>query len=380
MRGALGKLAVLAVAAVYIVCAWGSGLDRASATIPAATRLAPWPFRDEAYRQDAVTALATSNGRLAAVKAREWLRVDPIDYHGAALLGAGYVLQNRAAEADKAFRVAALFGWRDQLTQLYWLDASLGLGDYVRATEHLDALLRVNPDFVGRADAVSQIEQVAQGRQALATRLAESPAWSSVLLADAKTLSDAALDRRVDTLSRAGKMGAKFTCSAIGDYARQLVDRTRPRDARRLWALYCGRGTRGGVPADPRFTALLAGTDMGPFGWNRLPDGDVSLSGAGGDGAGQMLIGDNTAPSARAVLIQPLDLPPGRYRLAVQGPGLTNAALALDCGSPQRPEFNPQGVGIATISCEDPVLTLWLAPDSHNVAIRAVSVARASGQ
>ena len=67
--------------------------------------------------------------RLArAAAAEQAVRADPIDPRSKALMGAGQLTDRKAVQADRSFRVAARFGWRDPLTQLYFMNAGFAAG------------------------------------------------------------------------------------------------------------------------------------------------------------------------------------------------------------------------------------------------------------
>lgn len=366
--------------ALYGSLALANGLDRMSAIAPVVAPIVPGPFRAEANRTEAALALLRGQGAVAERAATAMVRAAPNDYRSAALLGAARLQRKNYAGAEQAFRVAAAFGWRDRLTQLYWLEASLAVNDFPRATERLDALMRVNPDFPGRREVFARLEASSAGRQALATRLAENPQWARVLLGDVVSLSKEGLDRRIETWTLAGRAGARLGCEPSVDLARILLERNRPAAARTLWRSFCGHNPEGGLPADPQFAGLLAGENYGPFGWTRLPSGDVRTGSRPVSGGKIVLVADNSAPRALPVLVQSLDIAPGRYRLWVNGPDRASAALALDCGPPRRPDFTDSGERVAAISCRNPLLSLWLGPNRSEVVIEGVGVAGPVGQ
>ena len=114
------RVLLAAVTVLYGIAIWGNGMDRASRDFPSAARLVPTPFRAEADRSAAATALSRQQPHLAAALAVAAVRHDPIEARSTALLGAARLLDRNPKRAGTAFRISARFGWRDPLTQAYW--------------------------------------------------------------------------------------------------------------------------------------------------------------------------------------------------------------------------------------------------------------------
>ena len=163
MLGAVAAIAVLAL---------GNGLDRASARNPDLARFVPGFLAAEAHRSTAATALQAGDKPLATAAAARAVASDPIDPRSTALLGASQLAAGQNVKADRSFRIAAKFGWRDPLTQIYFMNAALNAGQPRLAALRIDAVLRQAPNFPVRDMLLAQFEATPQGRAALAERLA----------------------------------------------------------------------------------------------------------------------------------------------------------------------------------------------------------------
>lgn len=168
------RLTVLLALLAYAALTLGSGLDRLAAKEPGLAHFVPSAFAAEAHR--AMAARALRSGKVEALTAAQGaVAADPIDPHSAALLGGSSLLSGQPQQADRAFRVAAQLGWRDPLTQLYFMNQALRSGNADLAALRLDALLRQNPLLPVRDMVLSQFEASSQGRNALSRRVALRP-------------------------------------------------------------------------------------------------------------------------------------------------------------------------------------------------------------
>src|SRR3569623_384873 len=107
----------------HLLAATGSGLDRLSRRSPAIEAAVLSPFRAQADRSAASSALLRHDAGASIAHARAAVGRDPLDIDSAALLGSALVAAGQGEPAEKAFRVAARFGWRNVATQSYWYEA-----------------------------------------------------------------------------------------------------------------------------------------------------------------------------------------------------------------------------------------------------------------
>lgn len=369
------RLAFLGGIAVFAVLALGSGLDRVSAQRPAAARWVPGLFKAEGWRAEAATQLGAGHAAAATGAAERAVAADPIDPRSTALLGGGHLAQGKQVPADRAFRVAAGFGWRDPLTQLYFMNAALNAGQPRLAALRLDALLRQAPFLPVRDMLFARFEATSEGRGALAERLALRPAWAESFMIRSGNLPLESLQARAAIV--AGMTGPGWNCETVEPLATKLISKGAVTDAKALWLAQCSSASRG--ISDPRFTRLQDGRSPMAFEWNLAASGDISFA-PGPDGAG--LLVRVSGPALRAVAWQLLVLQPGRYRLTwtAQNPAGETArgtALSLSCAPGQRENLGASDLGkgrfeaVVTIdaACPGRYLTLWQAPAGEDTRI-----------
>ncbi|MFM5949900.1 MAG: hypothetical protein ACKOPM_11860 [Novosphingobium sp.] len=358
----------------FALLAIGNGLDRSTGEHPGLARLVPALLASEARRSEAATALAKGDFGLSQVIAAAAVRTDPIDPRSAALLGAAQLGAGEQVRADRSFRVAARFGWRDPLTQLYFMNSAFVAGQPRLAALRLDAVLRQAPKFPMRDQLLAQFEANPAGRAALAERLALKPAWTDEFLGEGNNLPLDALQSRAAIV--VAVPGPKWGCDAVAPLVTRLVLRGGPVQAKALWQAHCPEATAG--IADPRFASLASIREPVAFEWNLVGSGDISAAQALPAGSG--LTVRLTGPSARPVAWQLLVLKPGRYRLSwtasAQGAAAGRASLTLSCDRDDRTpvaatSLDGKGRQTAEVpidgSCPARFLVLWLKPGSEEI-------------
>lgn len=365
---------VTIIALAYALAAYGSGMDRMSGVSPSLERLVPGPFRSNAHLAHAALALSRGNHIEAESSARKAISAAPASHRASAQLGAAQLFRGRNAEAQKSFRAAALFGWRDPLTQAYWFNVAMAGGDLPRAAERLDALLRVNPAMAETRAAVILLENTAAGRGAIAARAAHEPDWLTSLLNTSRGLPDGALLRRADTIDRIAARSGPLGCKRVSYLAMAMLDRGMITAAGKLWRNNCDRNRNPGGLVDTNFVDFLGGEGSGVFGWRRRANGDIGLGRGRNSDDTAALLADNTGPSAQAALVQQLWLPPGKYQVSAAISDPEKAALSLDCGAGRRPSFGARGPVTVDMMCSRQTLILWLAADAADVTVSRVSV------
>lgn len=382
MTGRTGKAVALAAVVAFAALASANGLDRAAAVNGGVASWVPQPLRAEAYRAQAEAALRAGEFGAAELAARQAINADPVDPRSAALLGASRLAAGRPAAADQAFRVAARFGWRDPLTQLYFMDAALNDGQPRMAALRLDALLRQAPYFPVRDMLLARFTATEAGRQALAERLALRPAWLDAFLGGGADLPVAALEARAGVAEAIP--GERLGCARVAPLVTRLVNKGSARSAKQLWLAQCPAAAKG--IADPGFAAAGRSSNPTPFEWNLAASGDVSAAPAAAPQSG--LLARLSAPASRPIAWQMLVLEPGRYRLTgravyADGTMAKSFALSLPCRFGDRTplEITP-GKAAGSFSadvevdaaCSGRYLTLWLTPAGDEVRFDAFAI------
>lgn len=374
-------LVTLGAVAVFAALALGNGLDRLSATRHGAAQWVPGPLKAEAWRAEAAARLGAGEGAAASVAAAQAVRADPIDPRSTALLGAGLLAERKAAAADRAFRVAARFGWRDPLTQVYFMNAAFAAGQPRLAALRLDALLRQAPFLPVRDMLFAQFEAAPDRRAALAERLALRPSWTESFMIRSGDLPLASLQARASIV--ATMQGADWNCEEVEPLVIKLINKGGVADAKRLWLAQCSYASPG--IADPRFSRLQRAQNPVPFEWNLAASGDIAVTPASQGGG---LVVRVSGPTSRAVAWQLLTLSPGRYRLAwtaqtPSGSAARGAAVSLGCNQAERQAVPATDRGNGRFeaevnidaSCYGRYLTLWQAPGSEDTRFDSFTLA-----
>lgn len=378
-RRSLGPLGwvLIAGALVYAVAAFGSGFDRLSKSAGQAERLVPGPLRGEAEIAAARQAIVDGNPALALAHARAATVAMPVASEGPALMGSAFLLMRDYARADAAFRAAAAGGWRDVSTQVYWAEQSAAGGDWDLAAARIDAVLRAKPELPGADGLRAPFETQADGRAALARKLAEQPVWlAPYLLANARS-SDATLVGRASVVAAAARYGPRFGCDRVRAFTVYLLERGATGSARSVWDAHCPQGRVAEGIADPDF-AQASLDRREPFGWTLQPQGDLVLDLAG-TGKARALIARTDAGAARLVATQVLADDTGGLAVAWEardegGKTSRRVDVSIDCGGqPQRPDFAATDRrAFAAQPCDSPLLGIWIKPGSGEVAIDRV--------
>lgn len=371
---------VLLGALAYIALALGSGLDRLAAHEPDLARFVPSPLAAEAHRAAAIRALRL--GQPGALKAAQnAVSADPVDPHSAALLGGASLLLRQQGQADRAFRVAAQLGWRDPLTQLYFMNLALRSGDTDLAALRLDALLRQNPLLPARDVILSAFEGSREGRDAIARRLALRPAWTSQFMGKDTLLPLSVLRTRAAIV--ASVPDKRWGCDAVAPMVNRLVKAGDATTAKRLWIAHCPDASP--AIADPAFARLPAQRTVTPFDWNLVGGGDIAITHPAVNQRG--LIATVSGAASRQVAWQMLTLPPGTYYLRgiaqELGGGSADAlaiSFACDFGERRQVPISVSSKGNFSAqlqvdqACTSQIIAVWLAPVTHPVEIERIEV------
>jgi tetratricopeptide (TPR) repeat protein len=379
----VSRVLSLAVIAAFAAAALASGLDRVSAQAPGLERLVPVPFRAQADRSAAATALDRKDNAAALASSRDAVATDPVDPDATAFLGSALMQVGRTQDAARTFRVAAQFGWRNVQTQAFWYDAALQAGDYGVAAERLDALLRVHTRLVDQTELLKPMESDPTAQKALAARLQLAPPWlPAYLRLDDDTPSDV-LDRRLAVVSQLDSSHFQIGCETAAPFARTLLDDGRRHDAETVWNANCPNMKVVGLISDPTFAHVLDPNAENPFSWRVMSSGNLSI-GQGPAGAAPTLVLSNSAPGARLTFLQTVALPAGLYHFhANQGAGQASAGkLYISWACDSRPPFPDtsgadllgSGQDIRVSECDRQQIGLWVAGGGATVRLQSIAL------
>ena len=221
---------------------------------------------------------------------------DPVDVDSAALLGSALLASERSEAADKAFRVAARFGWRNAATQGYFYATALEAGDLRVAADRADALLRTHPRVVDQQRLLEPIESDPAGRTILAGHLLQQPPWIRSYLTLPADSSPELVERRFLVISQVGARNVALGCDVAAPFAKSLLKHDRWSDAKEFWNRNCPDKRVSGLVGDPAFTAVNAsvGAEL-PFTWSVLRSGDVMIRQVGAGGSGVRMANSTSA-------------------------------------------------------------------------------------
>ncbi|MBU6393169.1 MAG: hypothetical protein KGQ75_01205 [Sphingomonadales bacterium] len=364
---AAAGLVLLAVAAVL------SGSDRQSREFPNAPSVVGWPYDTGAARAKAAIALLRSGPASATGYARRSILSDPISAQAVSLLGRSELLSHRMLDAHRAFQVSGQLGWRDSITQVYWLDQALQSQDYRVAAERLDALLRQSPDREERDRFLAAVAATPEGRDALARRLRLAPAWAATMITDVRGLPADQLLLRSDLMRRTGPR--VWDCQTSERLSQQLIAMNLLQDAQSVWRLNCQSTTS--LVYDGRFDDLDVLKPATAFNWQLSNRGDADIALLDNATGNRHLRLRSNATVTLPILRQLVVLGRGSYRLTWRTPNTTNKeANSLRVSMTCRPDLSGSVTGklvdtkqqtwsadfIVDGECTAQQLVFWLLP------------------
>lgn len=384
----LTAVALLAIGTVlFLAVVVLSGIDRVAGVQPRTIAPLHWGLASGKSLALAHENLLNRDYEAARVAAMEAVRTAPLDAHAAAALAYASYMADHKKFAAAAFEVADRLGWRDNATQAYWFDRSIEVGDMQAAVNHLSAMLRTSPESPLRDRMFDQLSQYEEGRDALAAELRRSPKWARSFVLGIKDPTIESLDARADVVRRVGK--GVWNCEEVS----ALVDNLRPAglldDALTVWRLNCPASRS--LINDGEFNAIDRELHVVGLNWVVSRKGDVAISTLDQkDGTHALAINVAAAATSR-VLLQPVILGPGRYRLIWRMPNTedryvdslsTNLDCNQDLGSAEPGKALPGYAGAyfadfdVTDECPAQYVTFWAQPHNPvtiaNVALIAI--------
>ena len=206
------RLLPLAVAAVLAVQAGAMHLAThavRSGDVRVAALLAPRSA--DAASWLALIRLKHGDARGAARAARTALSVSPIEPRAISALALAEQGSGRSDRAARLMDLAASAGWRDPVAQAWILDAAMAAGEPDVAAQRADALLRQGL-FVPQAQSrLRELTSSADGRRAVADRLAEEPHWRRAFLTSLSGLTDEQRGNHAELLTMMRSRGLRLT-------------------------------------------------------------------------------------------------------------------------------------------------------------------------
>ncbi len=337
--------------ACYAAAALGSGLDRMSEARPEMAVATPEMFHTFAARRMALDDLRKNRPDSAVSYARRAVQRDPLDAQSSGLLGAALLAAGKNDSARTAFTVSGALGWREPLTQSYWMGVALEQGDFRIAAQRLDAILRQAPQYEGRQQMLALFEASPEGREQLVTRLTDAPVWLSTYFRDAHDVPLLSRQTRAAVALRLPEAGVR-DCSLVAGLSSALTSEGNYALGRSLWRAHCLPQGEDGLVNNGGFELSGLVKPKNAFDWVWTEDGAVELGIGQMPGfSGQALSLTNRAPGHRVVATQLVALIPGRYRINwrardAAGKPATGISVAVVC--------NPDSLAtLAAVSVND---------------------------
>lgn len=364
--GVVMGLLALAVAAIL------SGTDRQSRDFPNSPSFVGWPYDSGAARSHAILAFVRQGPERAIGYARRAVASDPISAQAISILGRAELYSQHTAAAHEAFKVSGQLGWRDGMTQIYWLDQALQDEDYKIAAERLDALLRQLPTDENRDRLLAAVAATEAGRNALADRLKLSPAWGRTLVTTVGDLPADQVLQRTDLMRRTGK--GVWDCPTSELITQRLINLDMVAEAQAVWQLNCE--TSGALIYDGGFEHLDTWRDAMAFDWKLSKRGDAEIT-IVGDAGHRSLALEVTGSASLPIVQQTVVLKPGRYQLRWRTPDTDPSQaralqVSLACDADLGKALAGQAIDrqpgvwrqefVVNDQCEVRFLTFWLAP------------------
>lgn len=376
MFGRLGKVLAVGCLLAVALAAVLSGSDRQSRDFPNSPSYVGWPYDTGAAGSKAVVAFLRTGPASAIGYASRSVISDPISVKSISMLGRSLLYSQRINEAHQAFVVAGQLGWRDEMTQIYWLDQALQGGDYKVAAERLDALLRQASTAENIDRFLPVVAATPEGRSAVADRLKLSPRWAQDMVNYlGEDLSLDQIMQRADLVQRTGK--GVWDCIAMERLAQKLINADKLDEAQMVWRSNCEND--GSLIYDGSFERLDTLKATAAFDWQLANRGDANIEIVSSPSGQRSLALEVTATITLPIVRQLVVLPPGRYRLNWRTPDTGDAqarALRVSLACQRDLGNSVEGVAVPgkrdawsqefTVDSQCParMLVFWLAPQA----------------
>lgn len=372
----------------YCGLAVATALDRAAEDSVRIAALVPEPFQQRALAREASRLREADQAAAALPLAEKLVARDPMSFDSVGHLATARFARQDVAGALAAFRVSAALGWRDALTQAFWLQASLRAGDFDNAALRFGSLIRQWP----KAPVIDQLsalfERDPKGREALAKRIAAGAPWAAAYAAPVIGQGPEQLQSRAQVLIAAAEYGAKLGCDPVVAMTSGLSE-DYPIIAAQLWRSHCARAAGAGKVGNGRFADLDKVLTPSPFDWRFPSDGALEVAFVNsGDGSQALQVRSGSA-ARLPVAYQMIPLTAGRYRITWTSDANDKAAAdhilaSLSCKL-DRQSAKPVAAnwvdGRHSLEmdfaggCAAPFLQLWLSPGPSTFQIDNVALA-----
>lgn len=309
------RWAAATLAGAYALLALVVGADRgetAGKVLPAAI---PSALRVNAQLADLRSALGRNDNASAVEYGREAIRNVPLDPRRLGLYATALSRKGQGEQAYQVFLTAGKMGWRDPITQYFWMQTAMALNDGPIAALRLDGMLRTWPSFASNAELTAPFEANPQFGDALIARIKAQPEWVRDYVASTRLLEGQRLANRLGLLHRLADSGMKVGCAQIAQVVEPLARSGLINDAFNLWRDHCDDKPAGAI-MDGNFDAYSPDyEETVPFRWRVPASGDLNVEGQRQKAGGKFLTMRNVSPMPMVAASQIAMVESGIYRI-----------------------------------------------------------------
>jgi hypothetical protein len=227
------------------------------------------------HKARAINALVRGDYASAIQDGRAAIWERPFDQSSISAVGTAYLATGHAQESGGYFRASAALGWRDYLTQRFWITQSLEAHSFAPGAQWLDAAMRTSRINNLVQAGLPVLESTDQGRAALVERIKQNPVWLDTWMEQAYTLDDVDLDDRLAVLDQIKRAGVVPSKTAIANAANALYYQQRYRASLDLWE---AAATPGSIVDSGLWESDFShqpdeDVPASPFQWNLIQEG-----------------------------------------------------------------------------------------------------------
>ncbi|WDF72854.1 hypothetical protein [Novosphingobium sp. KACC 22771] len=354
----------------------------------------PSALRVNAQLGDLRTAVGRGDSGAAVAYGRESVALVPLDPRRLGLYATALTRKGEGEKAYEVFLTAGKMGWRDPITQYFWMQTAMGLNDGAVAALRLDGMLRTWPSFTTQADLTAPFEVNQQFGDALIARIKLQPEWARDYVASTRLLEGTRLADRLDLLHRLAASGTKVGCAQIAQVVEPMARNGLVNEAYGLWRDHCD-DKPAGLLMDGNFEAYNPDyEETVPFRWRVPASGDLNVEDQREKAGGKLLAMRNVSPIPMVAASQIAMVRSGDYRiswLAKDEDGKPSHAIAPQLWCSDANEIVPSNVTAlpggrwqadlrVADECKAWILQFTLQPTPKPVIFGSVSLTKPSAQ
>ena len=229
--------AILAIVGAFVL-AIQAGLSAKAISAQRFDEAVWWaPWSTKAHEQRASTALLQMRLANAQADAHAAIRLSPINASAVRTLGLIRLNGDGGGAGDQVMAIAAALGWREPVTQLWTIDASLRSGEPDKAVQRAEALFQQNKLVPAALRLLFQAPTFAPVSRLVTAKLAQRPQWRQEVLHSIGELPASEFNRSQDVLFRLNRSKSPPNPEEIKPMLQALISNGRTDDAQRLWVL-----------------------------------------------------------------------------------------------------------------------------------------------